>query len=77
MIAGLCGTTSENPLPNCDSDKNLADDFADFFIGKIEKKIRDNLNHHPKYKPAMNTNTSKLSEFFPLWNDDTNRKDAN
>ena len=44
----MTGKHSINPLPNSDSDKNLADNFASFFIDKI-RDIRDQLNEYPKY----------------------------
>ena len=34
LIAKLTGLTSENQLPDHTSDMELADEFADFFIGK-------------------------------------------
>ena len=37
MVNKLMGTASENPLPNHTSDKDLAEEFADFFMGKIQK----------------------------------------
>ena len=42
------GTIQSNPLPECDSFDTLVETFADFFLSKI-KKIRDNLDHFPKY----------------------------
>ena len=45
----LMGTTSNNPLPNHTNDKDLADEFADFFINKIQR-IRDNLTENPVYQ---------------------------
>ena len=44
----MTGSIPENPLPNSESDEELANNFADFFIHKIQK-IRDSLEHHPKY----------------------------
>ena len=38
------------PLPDSDSDKELANKFTDFYINKI-KAIRDQLNEYPKYNP--------------------------
>ena len=34
---------ADNPLPKHDNEENLANEFADYFIGKIEK-IRQELN---------------------------------
>ena len=44
----MTGKHSINPLTNSDNDKNLADNFASFFINKI-RDIRDQLNEYPKY----------------------------
>lgn len=37
LIANLTSTTPENPMPPNQSDQELAENFADFFINKIEK----------------------------------------
>ena len=37
MVNTLMGTSSDNPLPNHTSDKDLAEDFANFFMDKIQK----------------------------------------
>ena len=34
LVLNICGSTKENPLPECSSDKKLADQFAEFFITK-------------------------------------------
>ena len=39
----------------------MANEFADYFIGKIQT-IRDNLDHCEKYYPSM-TNNMKLAQF--------------
>ena len=49
LVANLTSTKSENPLPPNQSDEDLANMFADFFMEKIEK-IRSSLDGHPKYK---------------------------
>ena len=46
----LTGTKVDNPLPEHTDDEQLADEFADFFMGKI-KTIHDNLADHPRYNP--------------------------
>ena len=51
MVYTLMGTTLDNPLPNHTSDKDLAEEFADFFMDKIQK-IRDNLDGNPTYEPT-------------------------
>lgn len=51
LINSLTGTVKSNPLPETDTDEELANHFADFFINKIQK-IRDALQHHPFYEPT-------------------------
>ena len=43
----------------------LTDEFADFFIGKIEK-IRDSLDQHPLYDPPKRDVAQRLSSFREL-----------
>ena len=49
VVNGILGTMKCNPLPECDSDDELAESFASFFLDKI-KKFRDNLDSHPLYQ---------------------------
>ena len=42
-VKHLTGTTPNNPLPKHDDEETLANEFADFFIRKIEK-IRQELD---------------------------------
>ena len=58
------GTSSENALPNHTSDKDLAGEFANFFMDKIQK-IRDNLTGYPTYEPTKKI-TTRLTEFRPF-----------
>ena len=69
LIAELTGSKVENPLPEGLSDEELAEHFADFFIGKIEN-IRDKLNSYTLYSPIENNTIGKLSEFKPLSTDE-------
>ena len=39
LVAKLKGAKAENPLPDTQSDIDLAESFADFFIGKIQKTM--------------------------------------
>lgn len=61
LVFSLTGAESENPLPEDKNDRDLAEEFADFFIGKIEN-IRSSLAHHPNYKPTYR-HCSQLTEF--------------
>ena len=64
VVNGLLGTTKCNPLPKCDSDDELAESFASFFLDKI-KKIQDNLDSHPLFVPDKR-NIPGLTEFKPM-----------
>ena len=64
MVNTLMGTTLDNPLPNHISDKDLAEEFADFFMNKIQK-IRDNLDGNSTYEPTKKI-TSRLTKFRPF-----------
>ena len=63
MVNTLMGISSDNPLPNHTSDKDLAEEFADFFMDKIQ--IRDNLTENPTYEPTKKS-TSRHTEFSPF-----------
>ena len=65
IVTELCGDRKQNPLPDHNNDKSLASEFLDFFINKIET-IRNNLDHHAKYKPPKRTITHPLSNFTPI-----------
>ena len=64
IFNNLTGNIPENPLPDSKSDEELANNFTDFFIHKIQN-IRDSLEHHPKYDPRESTTRLKemLSQF--------------
>ena len=51
MVNTLMATSSNNPLPNHTNNKDLAEEFADFFMDKIQK-IRDNLTENLIYEPT-------------------------
>ena len=58
------GKKADNPLPASDSDTTLANEFANYFIDKVEA-IRNDLINHPPYSPTTK-DTPKLSTFEPL-----------
>ena len=64
LVSNLTGSKVENPLPEGHTNKDLADSFADFFIGKIEK-IRNELAQYPKYVP-IESDSDEFSDFVPL-----------
>ena len=65
MVNRLMGTSLDNPLPNHKSNKDLAEESADFFMDKIQK-IRDNLTGNPTYQPTKKI-TSRFAEFRPFY----------
>ena len=67
LVYGLMGDVKCNPLPEHTDDAKLAEEFADFFIAKIQA-IRDYLEHHNKFKPTMRS-TESFTE-FRLYNED-------
>ena len=64
VVNTLMGTSSNNPHPNHTNDKDLAEEFADFFMDKIQN-IRDKLTHNPTNEPKRKS-ISKLAEFRPF-----------
>ena len=68
LVKHLTGTMSNNPLPKHDDEETLANEFADFFIGKI-KKIRQELDNKPEYKP-ITSNIQKLNSFKAVTKDE-------
>ena len=61
LVNSIPGTSKNNPLP--DKEK-LADEFADYFLGKIQK-IRDQPDHYDKYSP-LNKDIPRMSSFKPV-----------
>ena len=55
-------------MHKCDSNTELSECFADFFIIKIEK-IRSNLDQHPLYQPVVNETMTKQEVFKGLSQD--------
>ena len=51
LINNILGTNAANPLQASTSDETLANEFADFFMNKIQK-ICDALDKNPKYNPC-------------------------
>ena len=59
------GTVSENPLPECENDEELANRFAHFFVDKIQK-IRDDLNSYPQYDPPAHDMAFDMDAFYEI-----------
>ena len=69
LINNITGRTSENPMPQNVSDETLVNDFANFFMDKIQK-ICDELQQYDKYTPTRNTNVNILSSFREMTKDE-------
>ena len=67
VIYNMTGKHSINPLPDSDSDTELADKFAYFFINKIGV-IRGQLNEYPKYDLRVNAKAISMTpnKFNPM-----------
>ena len=61
LVNNITGRVRVNPMPPGKSDENLAEEFADYFLNKINK-IRDDLANCPTYSPSS-TCTHELSCF--------------
>ena len=61
LVHHLTSMKADNPLPEHENEENLTNEFADYFIGKIEK-IRQELNTNSRYTPS-NDNIPTLSRF--------------
>ena len=66
LVRYLTGTKVQNPMPNSTIDKQLANDFADYFI----EKIQDDLDANPKFKPKRNSSITPLKIFEPTTADE-------
>jgi hypothetical protein len=64
IVNSEIGNKKPNPMPENKSDKDLADQFANFFLDKI-KRIRDDLEDHDLYVPD-DKDVPILSKFKPV-----------
>ena len=64
LVNKLTGNTAQNPLPPNKTDEELAEDFARFFLSKIEK-IRESFTDTPSYM-ALQYSIPKFTSFCPL-----------
>ena len=63
LMAHLSGARTDNPLPPHNSDESLANQFADYFITKIDI-IRDNFSQTPVFIPEE-TDIPTFQKFAP------------
>ena len=68
IVSGLTGTVRQNPLPEHEDAQTLAEEFADYFLVKVEK-ISDELVDYPKYQPKE-SHAPKLNDFRLLSTDE-------
>jgi len=71
LVCELTGTKIENPLPDNVADTKLDEDFADFFMNKIDT-IRQSLKDFPTHKPKRK-NVSCISKFQELTTDEVSK----
>ena len=64
IVNDILGTNKEKPLPPSNDKNRLADEFANYFIDKIQK-IRDQLDQYGKYI-LWHKEIPILSQFNPL-----------
>ena len=62
LVSELTSSVRENPLPLGKSNKDLAEEFVDFFLSKIQR-ICDSLEVFEKFAPQQHHGASKLSSF--------------
>ena len=68
LVHHLTSMKADNPLPKYENEENLANGFADYFMGKIEK-IRQELNPNSKYT-SSNDNIPILAEYTEVTQDE-------
>ena len=59
------GVRKENPMPLAESDQLLAEEFADFFIEKIDK-IQQELDHSELYELTTMEQVVARQSFLPM-----------
>ena len=64
IVNSITNNKQLNPLPDKKSHGEMANDFADFFIRKIQT-TRDELSSANVFKPQVN-NIPQLNKFTPL-----------
>ena len=65
VVTNLLGVRKENPMLPAESDQPLAEEFADFFIEKINK-IQEDLDQYDLYQPIATEAITAREAFLPL-----------
>ena len=65
LVYQLTGNEKENPLPERENNEDLANQFADYFMNKIQT-IHDSLKDCEKFHPEQNNDTNLLEQFGPM-----------
>ena len=69
LVSELISSVKGNPLPIGKSNKELAEEFADFFLSQIQQ-ICDSLEGFEKFSPQQHHSASKLGSFTPMTESD-------
>ena len=64
LVNSILGNSKDNPMPDENDKEKLADEFADYFLRKIQK-LRDQLDHCDKFSPP-NKDIPRMSSFKPV-----------
>ena len=65
-----------NPMPEGMMDVKLAEEFASFYLDKIEK-IRLQFQNTDEYIPEVNTSVLRLQDLLPMINEEIEREILN
>ena len=65
LVSELTSSVKDNPLQKDKSNKELAEEFVDFFLPKIQH-ICDGLEGFEKFSPQQCQSTSKFSSFTAM-----------
>ena len=65
LVYQLTGNEKENPLPERENDEDLANQFTDYFVNKIQT-IHDSLKECEKFHPLLNNDMDILEQFEPI-----------
>ena len=68
----LTRNENENPLPEREDNKDLAIQFADYFMNKIQT-IHDSSKECEKFHPEQNNETNLLEQFEPMFEEEARK----